>query len=127
MAHESLCGDRADELEDISILYRTGHKPLRHYLAPFAEAWEWLSNCWRRRDDIDIVEACKRREDASFSAYESALGMSIPANLRLVLQHHFDVIKQSQAGFRRLRLYYWQLANEREPITTQAELHASGT
>jgi len=99
-----VCCERADELEDISILYRTGRRPFRQYcLPPLARTWAWLATCWRERNDVEIVEACNRREDASFNAYRDALGTPIAGNLRMVLQYHVGAIKRRQMGFRRLR------------------------
>lgn len=99
-----VCSERADELEDISILYRTGRRPLRQYcFAPLARAWAWLATCWRERNDFEIVDACKRREDASFNGYQHALGLPISGNLRMVLQYHVGAIKRRQMGFRHLR------------------------
>lgn len=98
-----VCSERADELEDIAILYCKGRRPFRQYcFAPVARAWAWLATCWRERNDFEIIDACKRREDASFNAYQQALRMPISGNLRMVLQYHMAAIKRRQMGFRHL-------------------------
>lgn len=120
-----VCRERADELEDISILYRTGRRPIRQFC--FAQlAWAWLATCWRERNDFEIVEACKRREDASFNAYQYALGMPISGNLRMVLQYHVGAIKRRQMGFRHLRNDLWLRARKSLPVITQ-DFRASRT
>jgi uncharacterized protein (TIGR02284 family) len=122
-----VCSERADELEDISILYRTGRKPFRQYFfTPLARTWAWLATCWRERNDFEIVEACQRREDASFDAYQHALGMRISGNLRMVLQYHMGAIGRRQMGFRHLRHNFRHLAHKGVPITTE-DFRASGT
>ena len=123
----AVCGKRADELEDISILYRTERKPFRHYFGPLDRAWDWLATCWRRREDMEIVEVCKRRADDSLRAYEHAQGLPLPGNLRIALRYHMAAVKRSQAGFRRLRHQLRQLSHPGDPVTTQSDFHASGT
>lgn len=122
-----VCGERADELEDISILYRTGRRPFWQYcFAPLARTWAWLATSWRERNDFEIVEACKRREDATFNAYQQALVMPISGNLRMVLQYHLGAIKRRQMGIRHLRYNLWVRAHNGGPIITQ-DFRASRT
>lgn len=120
--------ERAEELEGISILYRTGHKPLRHYFAPLVRAWEWLRTCVRERDDMEIVEVCKRHESAALRAYENALHQPLPGTLRVALSNHLAMIRDGNIALRQLRRYLWLRADMGEPVTVQAaDFHTSGT
>ncbi len=120
------CRERAEELEGISILYRTGHKPLRHYFAPLARAWEWLRTCTRERNDMEIIEVCKRHEGAALRAYENALHQPLPGTLRVALGNHLAMIRNCHKGLRQLRRSLWLHAGLGEPVTMQADFHAPG-
>jgi uncharacterized protein (TIGR02284 family) len=116
----AVCAERADELEDISILYRTGRRPFWQYcFAPLARAWAWLATCWRERNAFEIVEACRRREDATFDAYQQALDLPISGNLRMVLQYHLGAVKRRQMGIRHLRQILSARADQGVPVIVQ--------
>ena len=121
-----LSRERAEELEGISILYRRGRKPLRYFVAPLLRAWDWVKTALKQRNDIEIVEFCKRREDSARRAYEAALQLALPANLRLALKNHLATLRECDAGLRRLRRTIWQRANLGEPVTVQVPLSGFG-
>lgn len=118
--------ERAEELEGISILYRNGRRPFNYYTAPLMRAWSWVKTGLKQRSDIEIVEFCKRREDSARRAYEIALQLALPANLRVALKHHLTTLRECDAGLRRLRRIIWEHANRGEPITVQVPLSGFG-
>ncbi|MEP7156673.1 MAG: PA2169 family four-helix-bundle protein [Betaproteobacteria bacterium] len=118
--------ERAEELEGMSILYRNGPKPLSHFFAPVTRTWNWLRATLQNRDDVDIVESCKRHEDAARKAYEEVLQLALPANLRAALKNHLSTIRECDGDLRRLRRHIWERANRGEPVTMQANISAFG-
>lgn len=118
--------ERAEELEGISILYRTGHKPLRHYLAPLGRAWEWLRSCIHERDDMEIVEVCKRHERTTLCTYEKALHLPLPGTLRAALANHLTMIRDGHKELHQLRRELWMHAGLGEPVTAHADFRSPG-
>jgi len=120
------CRERAEELEGIAILYRRGPRPLNYYVAPFARTMAWIATSLKRRDDREIVDTCKRHDDAARDAYEQVLSLALPVNLRLALRNHLATMREGGAGLAHLRRAIHNRVNRCEARASQHSISAFG-
>ena len=119
------CRARAEELEGIAPLYRNGRQLMWRHFARFARATQGLATIRHRRDDMEIVDFCALHNDAALRAYERALHLPLPANLRAALNNQLASVSDCYRGLCSLRRQLWLRAEVKNAVAIEATLHAS--
>lgn len=66
-------------------------------------AWIDLKSALTSRDRARVLEECERGEDYAVKAYEEALQMDLPSELKSIVQQQYDDVKNAHDHIRTLR------------------------
>jgi len=66
-------------------------------------AWLDLKTALTSDNDLAVLEECERAEDVAKSAYITALRAELPTELRTLVQHQFDGVRENHDRVKKLR------------------------
>ena len=66
-------------------------------------AWVNIRTAVTSNDDLAVLEECERGEDAALAAYRDALKEDLPADLKPLIQKHYQGAKENHDRVRTMR------------------------
>ncbi len=65
--------------------------------------WMDIKGAFTGKDDHTILEEAERGEDVAIRAYQDALGVDLPSDLRSVVDRQYQIVQQAHRNVRSLR------------------------
>jgi uncharacterized protein (TIGR02284 family) len=83
---------------------RLGGKPTEHgsLTATLQRGWLSIKSLVAGQNGLALIAACRKEEQAAVYAFEAALQLLLPAEVRSVVQRQFDRIQEAQGRLRAL-------------------------
>lgn len=100
------CGKGAAELQQV--VSQLGAKPEDggSVAGALHRGWVDVKSAVTGRSDVAILEECERGEDVAKAKYRKALDMTLPENVRAVVQRQYDGVMKNHDQVRELRDRY---------------------
>jgi uncharacterized protein (TIGR02284 family) len=102
---ESYCQQRAEFAAELQLeVRRLAEDPVEsgHAMAALHRGWMDIKAGITGRDEGTIISECERGEDIAVRHYEKALDSGLPADLRVMVERQFLLVKEAHDQIRSL-------------------------